>query len=628
LAVVLKQINDPLPLPSTVKPDIPSGIEQVLLKALAKNPADRFASASDFIAAWKQALSGADTLRSQAEGPTPAATVEVTPARPTQPELSPGLKPDSTRGLSRDMLLVGGLLGGLAICLCLAIGLGLGAFSSLGGIFRPSASGAGPAATGTPEAVSTAGEVRTETPGEATAPTTVSGTPADRFTITIGDEVLENAPGQGAGDIENPGGQDIYTFTADPGQTVYFQINQTTDPQIKWQAVDEVGSVLFDTCLGCGDPGVKVLEHGGTYTLVVGAEAATETGAYHFKVWNVAPPDQFEIAIGAKVSQDALGPGAGNIENPGVKDLYTFTATPGQTVYFQLTRPPSGGDLIKWRLMDETDSVIFDTCLQCGDPGVKVLEHGGTYSVMVGNDSGAATGTYDFKIWDVPPPDQFTVVVGDEVSKETGQGAGYIETPGVKDIYSFTATPGQTVYFQITQPPSGSDLIKWRLMDETETVLFDTCLQCGDPGTQTLERGGTYTIIVGNDTGPATGTYQFKVWEVPPPDQFTITIGDEIAKDSPGQGAGDIESPGAKDIYTFTATPGQQVDFRVTQPPGTSASLKWQVVDELNNVVFDTCLQCGNPGVTTLERGGTYTIVVGNDSGAATGSYGFQIAAP
>src|SRR5512143_200275 len=56
LAVILKQISDPLPLPSAIKADIPESIERVILKALAKNPDDRFANVNDFLTAWKNAL--------------------------------------------------------------------------------------------------------------------------------------------------------------------------------------------------------------------------------------------------------------------------------------------------------------------------------------------------------------------------------------------------------------------------------------------------------------------------------------------------------------------------------------------------------------------------------------------
>src|SRR5215204_4784318 len=51
LAIILKHISDPMPLPSLLKPDIPPSIERVILKALAKEPGDRFATAAEFLSA-------------------------------------------------------------------------------------------------------------------------------------------------------------------------------------------------------------------------------------------------------------------------------------------------------------------------------------------------------------------------------------------------------------------------------------------------------------------------------------------------------------------------------------------------------------------------------------------------
>ncbi|MBN1221214.1 MAG: protein kinase [Anaerolineae bacterium] len=45
LAVLMKHLNDPLPLPRKINPAIPEPFERVVLKALAKDPADRYQSA-------------------------------------------------------------------------------------------------------------------------------------------------------------------------------------------------------------------------------------------------------------------------------------------------------------------------------------------------------------------------------------------------------------------------------------------------------------------------------------------------------------------------------------------------------------------------------------------------------
>ena len=61
LAVILKHISDPLPPPSILKKDIPESIEQVILKALAKEPDNRYATASEFLSTWKRALEEKET---------------------------------------------------------------------------------------------------------------------------------------------------------------------------------------------------------------------------------------------------------------------------------------------------------------------------------------------------------------------------------------------------------------------------------------------------------------------------------------------------------------------------------------------------------------------------------------
>jgi len=56
MAVVLKHLHDPLPRPSQFVKDLPEAVEKILLKALAKDPADRYASMGEFAAAMQRAL--------------------------------------------------------------------------------------------------------------------------------------------------------------------------------------------------------------------------------------------------------------------------------------------------------------------------------------------------------------------------------------------------------------------------------------------------------------------------------------------------------------------------------------------------------------------------------------------
>ncbi len=51
LAILMKHVNDPLPLPRSIDPEIPEPFERVVLKALAKDPGDRYADAEEMATA-------------------------------------------------------------------------------------------------------------------------------------------------------------------------------------------------------------------------------------------------------------------------------------------------------------------------------------------------------------------------------------------------------------------------------------------------------------------------------------------------------------------------------------------------------------------------------------------------
>ena len=100
LAVILKHINAPLPPPTTLKPDLPPEIEKVILKSLAKNREDRFATCDEFLNAWKIALTQTQTARVvapavdevKAAAPTLAASPTIT-AAPAAVKEPPKKKP-------------------------------------------------------------------------------------------------------------------------------------------------------------------------------------------------------------------------------------------------------------------------------------------------------------------------------------------------------------------------------------------------------------------------------------------------------------------------------------------------------------------------------------------------------
>ena len=132
LAVILKHVSDPLPLPSMVKADIPPAIEQVILNALAKNPNDRFGTTAEFVSAWKRALREMDTL---AHEPQKVSVPGPRPGPSTIPPIQPQSQPVSTTGtFVKSAAPATGLIIGCVVILCLAISAG-GIFVYASGMF-------------------------------------------------------------------------------------------------------------------------------------------------------------------------------------------------------------------------------------------------------------------------------------------------------------------------------------------------------------------------------------------------------------------------------------------------------------------------------------------------------------
>ncbi|MEW5939761.1 MAG: serine/threonine-protein kinase [Chloroflexota bacterium] len=92
VAIMLKQVNDPLPRPKTFVPDLPDEVENVLITALTKKPEDRFPDIATFRSRLESLLSGAGEKKvAAAPAPEPVIATQKMPA--VRPPAAPAPAP-------------------------------------------------------------------------------------------------------------------------------------------------------------------------------------------------------------------------------------------------------------------------------------------------------------------------------------------------------------------------------------------------------------------------------------------------------------------------------------------------------------------------------------------------------
>jgi serine/threonine protein kinase/ligand-binding sensor domain-containing protein len=246
VAVVLKQINEPLPPPRNLNPAIPEAVEQVLFRALAKEPDDRFQSCQSFADALQAAYQSFTEHQTAAlAAPTTPPTrpaIDASSTRESRPTTSPPTTPPSAR---RPRWLLWGGLGALVLAAIIIAGIVL--------------SGGGSKATPTsaPTAIGAAGEVAapsvSATPGEMVTPTTAEPTvSAGEVAAPATWTVFTSTRGENPGDrqllisdnalwMSSPGG--LVRWQRDGTYTHYTTADGLIFNDIRTMALDQNGDV-------------------------------------------------------------------------------------------------------------------------------------------------------------------------------------------------------------------------------------------------------------------------------------------------------------------------------------------------------------------------------------------------
>ena len=325
--------------------------------------------------------------------------------------------------------------------------------------------------------------------------------------------------------------------------------------------------------------------------------------------------ENFTITIGDTVSEGVPAPGAGNIEAAGDEDVYTFDATAGQEVLFSRL---AGGLDLTWTLSAPDGSEVFDSAF--GDQLV-TLTQTGTFTLTVAGQAPTDVGTYEFTLDDVAGNiDEIGIFIGAFVSDgDPAPGAGNIESPGAVDVYRFDADERQLLFFDDLDTSSFD--FDWTLAAPSGAVVFSAVALLDAEAT--MPERGTYTLTVSGSSASVVGTYEFRIFEVEPPQVFAIGFGDTVAQGVPAAGAGDVERPGSVDIYTFEAAAGQVAILKVLVG---NTDMAWDLTDPDGSVVLDSTFVISDE-LVPLAVTGTYTLTVDGFAFNNSGTYSFQLLA-
>lgn len=241
IAVVLKHVHDPLPKPRALNPDLPVGLEKVILKTLAKKPEDRYATGKELVEALEAAIPH-DTL---VGGKSPAAE---TLARPM---------PTSLSGRARWPMALGGLLAlGLIVFGLIFFSGGVPALTPA---LTPTLTTVAPTSTtassGAPAPTATEAPPTPE-PSTVTltfAPPTETAVPLPTSTPTLGLGSIQTSPIDGMAQVYVPAGEFFMgSADTDPNATSFEQPQHTVYVDAFWIDQTEVTNAMYAACVDAG----------------------------------------------------------------------------------------------------------------------------------------------------------------------------------------------------------------------------------------------------------------------------------------------------------------------------------------------------------------------------------------
>jgi len=385
-----------------------------------------------------------------------------------------------------------------------------------------------------------------------------------------------------------PGQTVSYTVEAQPGQTIFFDLTESSETIDFTLTTPDGRTEVFRNY---GDHGPLTLQRPGVYRLVADPRG-DKVSEFDFAVWHVDP---------AVVDGGALQPGryvqartsvAGQIVS------YSLEAQTGQTFFFDLAESSETTDFTLTAPDGRTE--VFRNY---GDHGPITLEQSGTYTLLA-DPRGDRTSEFDFNVWHVDP----AVVEGGAL--QPGQYTrGKTSVAGQVVSYTLEGETGETLFFDLAESSETTDFTLTSPDGRTEVFR-----NYGDHGPLTLGQSGTYTLLA-DPRGDKTSEFDFNLWKVDP------AVIDGGALQLGGYVQGETSVPGQTVSYSLDAEAGQTLYFELSESTNTTDFT--MMAPDGRTEVFRSY---GDHGPVTLEQGGTYKFLA-DPRGDKPSSFEFMVRA-
>jgi hypothetical protein len=428
------------------------------------------------------------------------------------------------------------------------------------------------------------------------------------FAVSLPLDTATAGLGSGVGDLETHASEDDYSFTLSSSSRIQIELRNCvgdSDGSVEWNLFDASGRIV-DSLTGCGERATPELAPG-SYTLAVRPRNGG-LATYSLRLYAVPPADSFDISLPLDTSTDSLGSGAADLETDASEDDYTFTL--GSANALEIDPASCAPGQVSWSLTDISGATVDQG--RCDLHTTSVLPAGG-YTLHVTPQLRSA-GTYALHVFVAPPPDAFSVSLPVNTATDSlGSGAANLETNASEDDYAFTLDAAHAVEIDPGSCPWGQ--LQWTLFDSTGMPAdVGTC----QPHATPILAAGSYTLKVAPQPGYP-GTYDLRVYVVPPSDVFSVSLPVNTATDSLGSGVANLETNASEDDYTFTLGSAHAVEIDASSCPW--GQLRWSLVNASGTTVDQA--NCDIHATSTLAAG-TYTLKITPQPGYA-GTYALSL---